>query len=123
MSRQLLDRSRWRTTHREVRAERVAKDMDPVVQDMVLLQAGVIKLISETPGPQMTVIVGMPGKPAMIPPSQEEIDAAAARRLARYAGKTIDAVAQGAGKTIAVEAQPPVARLSAPSAKPDTPSD
>ena len=58
----------------------------------------------------MTVVVGMPGHPAMIPPSQAEIDAAVAQQAAKQAGGTIDVVAQ-----------PPVARLRAP--KPDTPSD
>ncbi len=48
----------------------------------------------------------------MIAPSQEEIDTAAEPRAARHAGKTID-----------VKAQPPVARLEAPSAKPDTSSE
>ena len=42
----------------------------------LLLHAGVIKRLGETAEPQVTVLVGMPGAPALIPPSQEVIDAA-----------------------------------------------
>jgi len=83
----------------------------------ILLHAGVIERISETSGPQMTVVVGMPGHPAMIPPSQEEIDAEAARQEALKARQS----ANRAGRIIDGVAQPHAARLLAPI--PDTPSD
>ena len=59
-----------------------------------------------------TAVVGMPGHPAMIAPTQAEIDGTVAQQAARQAGVTIDVVPQ-----------PPVARLEAPSLTPDTPSD
>jgi len=94
----------------------------------ILLYAGAIDRLGETPGPQVTVMVGMPGHPAMIPPSQEEIDAEAARQealrarqSASRAGRIIDGVTSQAGRIIDGVAQPRAARLLAP--KPDTPSD
>ncbi len=71
----------------------------------ILLYAGAIDRLGETPGPQVTVMVGMPGHPAMIPPSQAEIEAARARDKARRVGVTID-VAAHPGRTIDVGAQP-----------------
>ena len=56
----------------------------------LLLHAGVITRLGETVGPQMQVVIGMPGHPAIEPPSQEAIDAAIAREEA--ARDTIDMV-------------------------------
>jgi len=98
----------------------------------ILLYAGAIDRLGETPGPQVTVMVGMPGHPAMIPPSQAEMEAAQARDEARRVGVTIDVEVHPAG-TIDVEArpgrtidatpQPAVPRLAASSREPDIPSD
>ncbi len=67
------------------------------------MHAGVIDPPGETSRPQFVVVVGMPGHPAMEPPSQAVIDAEEARILALRAPSqtVIDAVAR----------------------KPDTPSD
>ena len=83
----------------------------------LLMHAGVIERISETSGPQMTVVVGMPGHPAMIPPSQEVIDAEAARQEALRGQQATNRAA----RAIDVVAQPHAARLLAP--EPDTPAD
>ncbi len=42
----------------------------------------------------MTVVVGMPGHPAMSAPTQAEIDASVAQQTARRAGVTIDGVSR-----------------------------
>ena len=76
------------------------------------MHPGVIERIGDTSGPQVTVVVGMPGHPAMVAPTQAEIEAAVAQQAATQAGVTID-----------VEPQPPLARLQAPSVKPDAPAD
>ena len=76
----------------------------------LLLHTGVIERLGETSGPQVTVMVGMPGHPAMVAPTDEELEEAQRLDTARQAGRTID-----------VSPQPPLARLPAP--KPDTPSD
>ena len=89
-----------------------AKKGDHKPAKEILLHAGVIERISETSGPQMTVVVGMPGHPAMIPPSQEVIDAEQARVLALRAPS--QQAANRAGRTIDVVASVP---------KPDTPPD
>ena len=57
----------------------------------LLLHAGVITRLGDTVGPQMQVVIGMPGHPAIEPPSQEAIDAAIAREEAA-ARDTIDMV-------------------------------
>ena len=88
----------------------------------ILLHAGAIERLGDTSGSRVVVVVGMPGHPAMIPPSQEAINAEMAKQealTARQAG-AIDVVAQA---SVAGAPQPPVARLEAPSAKPDTPND
>ena len=62
----------------------------------ILLHAGVIERLGDTPGPQVVMFVGMPGHPAMEPPSQEVIDAEMAKQealRARQAG-AIDVVAR-----------------------------
>ena len=56
----------------------------------LLLHAGVITRLGDTVGPQMQVVIGMPGHPAIEPPSQEAIDAAIAREEAAW--DTIDMV-------------------------------
>ena len=61
---------------------------------------------------QVTVMIGMPGHPAMVAPTQAEIEAAVAQQAATQAGVTIDVVPQ-----------PPLARLQAPSVEPDAPAD
>ena len=94
-----------------------AKKGDHKPAKEILLHAGVIERISETSGPQMTVVVGMPGHPAMIPPSQEVIDAEAARLEALRGQQATNR----AVRAIDVVAQPHAARLLAP--KPDTPAE
>ena len=51
----------------------------------ILLYAGAIDRLGETPGPQVTVVVGMPGHPAMIPPTNEELEAAQVQNRTRQA--------------------------------------
>ncbi len=76
------------------------------------MHAGVIDPRGETSRPQFVVVVGMPGHPAMEPPSQEVIDAEEARVLALRAPS--QQAANRAGRTIDVVASVP---------KPDTPAD
>ncbi len=56
----------------------------------LLMHTGVIRPVGEHVGQQVTVVVGMPGHPAMEAPSQEEVDAVIAEEEARRAGRTID---------------------------------
>ncbi len=93
-----LDRAAQKGDHRP------AKDL--------LLSAGAIERGGDSSGMQVTMIVGMPGHPAMIPPSQEVIDAEEARLLALRAPS--QQAANRAGRTIDVVASVP---------KPDTPPD
>jgi hypothetical protein len=51
------------------------------------MHAGVIKQLTDSPRSPLTVLVWLPGYLALIPPSQEEIDAPDARQEA----ETIDA--------------------------------
>ena len=78
----------------------------------LLLSAGAIERVGDSSGTQVTMIVGMPGHPAMEPPSQEVIDAEKARVLALRAPS--QQVTNRAGRTIDVVASVP---------KPDTPPD
>ena len=62
--------------------DRAAQKGDHKPAKDLLMHAGVIDPLGETSRPQFVVVVGMPGHPAMIPPSQEVIDAEKARVLA-----------------------------------------
>jgi len=60
----------------------------------LLLSARAIERVCDSSGTQVTVVVGMPGRPAMPAPSQAEIDAAVLQQTARRAGVTIDGVSR-----------------------------
>ena len=82
----------------------------------LLMHAGVIERLGDTAGSQVTVLVGMPGRPAMLPPTQAEIDAATVEGPVtigvttpqQQAPLTIDVTAAGDPP------QPRLARLEAP---------
>ncbi len=92
--------------------DRAAQKGDHKPAKDLLMHAGVIDPPGEPSRPQFVVVVGMPGHPAMEPPSQEVIDAEKARILALRAPS--QQVANRAGRTIDVVASVP---------KPDTPPD
>ena len=56
----------------------------------LLLHAGVIERLGDTTGSQVTVVVGMPGHPAMLPPTQADREAARRKEEAMRADTTID---------------------------------
>ena len=92
--------------------DRAAQKGDHKPAKDLLMHAGVIDPPGETSRPQFVVVVGMPGHPAMEPPSQEVIDAEEARVLALRAPS--QQAASHTGRTIDVVASVP---------KPDTPPD
>ena len=76
--------------------DRAAQKGDHKPAKDLLMHAGVIDPRGETSRQQFVVVVGMPGHPAMEPPSQEAIDAVKAEQEALRARQTgaIDVVAR-----------------------------